>query len=198
MNILVRYCPNCRTENEDGSIFCKNCGKRLAVSPVENNNSKNNILIAIIIALLLILAMVGTYAFIILNDTEENTNTATFNKQPTSDVKKETPTTEDTKSWHSIGTFSGVGDDIITFTGNGNKFKVVSSAMPLKNYADNYMITTVSSNGNVVGSSELAWNSKSAVAKKSKTIEFTGTGACEISISAYELDYWNIEVYEYY
>ncbi|WP_225370477.1 hypothetical protein [Methanobrevibacter arboriphilus] len=104
-----------------------------------------------------------------------------------------------TKSWHKVDSFNGVGDYEITFNNNGgNRIKIVSSAMPIKNYADNYMYTTVSKNGYNMGSSQLSWNSKSAVATKSDNIEFSGSGTYSISISAYELQYWNLEIYEYY
>ena len=44
----------------------------------------------------------------------------------------------------------------------------------------------------------MSWNSKSAVATKTKTIEVSNSGNFEIEISTYELEWWNIEVYEYY
>jgi len=103
-----------------------------------------------------------------------------------------------TKTWHKIDSFNGVGDYTITLNSSGNRMRIVSSAMPIKNYADNFMDTTVVKNGNTIGSSQLSWNSKSAVATKTDTIEFSGSGTYYVYISAYELQYWNLEIYEYY
>lgn len=62
----------------------------------------------------------------------------------------------------------------------------------------NYMFTTINKDGYSVGSSELSWNSTNTVATKSKTLEFSGSGTYSVSVSAYELQYWNLDVYEYY
>ncbi len=198
---MSKQCSNCGTENEDNSTFCRNCGKKLQLHPINteiNNQKKNNnekILIVVIIALLIAIAIIGTYAFTILNNDNSDTGNILIG-----DVSNSSDSNADVngKSWHKINTFNGVGDDTITVTSGGNKIKVVSTAMPLKNYAENFMFTTVSKNGYSVGSSELSWGDTSAVAKKTDTIEFQGSGTYYIYISAYELDYWNLEVYEYY
>lgn len=195
---------NCGKENNDNSTFCRSCGKRL--SEIHSMNSNNNvtngnnkILIGVIIALIIVVAILGTYAFVTLNNNNiSDTNNDTYiNTVPSSSVNN--ISSENTKSWHKIDSFNGVGDYQISFNNNGgNRIKIVSSAMPIKNYADNYMYTSVSKSGNTVGSSQLSWNSKSAVATKSDTIEFSGSGNYNIYISAYELQYWDLEIYEYY
>lgn len=83
-------------------------------------------------------------------------------------------------------------------TTKGNKFKIISTAMPIKNYATNYLYTNVMNNGNIVGSSQLDWGGKSAVASQSKTLEFSGSGTQSINIDTYELQWWTVEVWEYY
>ncbi|MDR0911921.1 MAG: hypothetical protein LBM96_04875 [Methanobrevibacter sp.] len=101
-------------------------------------------------------------------------------------------------TWHKIGTYNGISDDIISFNAKGNKIKIVSTGMPIKNYADNSLTTILNQGSRTVEMSQMSWDGESAVATKTKTIEVSGSGNFEIAISAYELKYWNIEVYEYY
>lgn len=101
-------------------------------------------------------------------------------------------------SWHKVGTYDGVSSDSISVVTKGSRFKVVSTAMPIKNYATNYLYTNVMNNDFAVDSSQLDWGSKSAVASKSKTLELSGSGTQYISIDAYELQWWTVEVWEYY
>jgi hypothetical protein len=206
---LTKYCSICGKDNDDNSTFCRNCGERLSGMHSINSDNKgsdkgvtrgnNKILIGVIVLLLIVIAIVGTYAFVTLNnenssDTSSGGSVGNISDSSVSDVSGGS-----TKSWHKVDSFNGFGDYEITFNNNGgNRIKIVSSAMPIKNYADNYMYTTVSKNGYDIGSSQLSWNSKSAVATKSDNIEFSGSGTYYISISAYELQYWNLEIYEYY
>jgi len=206
---MTKYCPECGTENNDNSTFCRSCGKRLSnihsmnkdTNTTENTLGNNKILIGAIIALILIVAVIGTYAVVTtLNNDNNDSDSAVDSSVDTGPGSSVSDASNvNTKSWHKIDSFSGSGDYQITFNNNnGNKIKVVSTAMPIKNYADNYMYTTVSKNGYNVGSSQLSWNSKSAVATKTDNIQFSGVGTYYIDISAYELQYWNLEIYEYY
>ena len=197
---MTKYCPKCGIDNDEKSTFCRNCGEKLSgLNTTGTNNNvqsiNNKILISMIVVLLIIIAITGTYTFVSLNndsDTIDNSVSTPLN------ASVNNVSTENTKTWHKIDSFDGVGDNVITLNSRGNQIRVVSSAMPLKNYADNFMYTTVSINGYTVGSSQLSWNSTNAVAIKSDTFEFTGSGTCYIYISAYELQYWNLEIYEYY
>nr|WP_302578854.1 zinc ribbon domain-containing protein [Methanobrevibacter arboriphilus] len=205
---MTKYCSFCGKDNDDNSTFCRNCGERLSGMNSINSDNKgvtkgdNKVLIGVIIILLIIIAIVGTYAFVTLNN--ENSSDISSGSSVGSIFDSSISSVSDvsggnTKSWHKVDSFNGVGDYEITFNNNGgSRIKIVSSAMPIKNYADNNMYTTVSKNGYNVGSSQLSWNSKSAVATKSDNIEFSGSGTYYISISAYELQYWNLEIYEYY
>ncbi|MCL2687000.1 MAG: zinc ribbon domain-containing protein [Methanobrevibacter sp.] len=204
---MPKYCKDCGAENDDNSTFCKSCGKKLSEIHEINSDNKviggNNqkILIGVIVALLIVIAIVGTYAFVSLNNNDNNSDISNNGGSSVDGVSNSyvsDSSNVNTKTWHKIDSFNGVGDYIVTINGGGNRMKVVPSAMPIKNYADNFMYTTVSKNGNTIGSSQLSWNSKSAVATKSDTIEFSGSGTYRVYISAYELQYWNLEVYEYY
>jgi len=200
---LSRYCPKCGKDNADNSTFCRNCGERLHGIHTMNNSANTNIfennkvLIGIVVVLLLAVAIIGTYAVVSsLNNNNAVVDSSNTNNQGGSVTDS---SNVNTKSWHKIDSFSGSGDYQITFNNyNGNKIKVVSSAMPIKNYADNYMYTTISKGGYNVGSSLLSWTSNSAVATKSDSTTFSGSGTYYIYISAYELQYWDLEIYEYY
>ncbi|MDL2246052.1 zinc ribbon domain-containing protein [Methanobrevibacter sp. OttesenSCG-928-K11] len=202
---MTKYCPNCGKDNDDNSTFCRYCGKKLSGihdinienKPISDNKEKK--LWAIVIVLIIAIAIIGTFAFMAINDNNENTEpTNNKSNEKISDSSVSDVSSVNTKTWHKVDSFSGVGGKTITLTAAGNPIKVTSSAMPIKNYADNYMQTSISKNGFSVGSSQLSWNSKSAVATKSDSIEFTGTGTYDIYISTYELQYWNLEIYEYY
>ena len=190
---MPKFCPKCGKENDDDATFCIICGTRLSginsTSTDNEKNRNNNLLLIAIVVLLIIIAIIGTFAFIGWND---NFNTVVVSSNGSSSDASSS------KTWHKIDSFNGVGDYTITLNSGGNPTRIVSSAMPLINYADNFMLTTVSKNGQTVGSSQLSWGSDSALTKKSDTIEFTGSGTYNIYISTYELDYWNLEIYEYY
>ncbi|MCL2156662.1 MAG: zinc ribbon domain-containing protein [Methanobrevibacter sp.] len=192
---MPKYCPKCGTDNDDKFTFCRNCGERLSgINTVNNNDSvksdNNKILMGAIVALIIVIAIIGTYVFI-GGDNDSNINTV-------SDSSVSDSSNVNTKSWHKIDSFHGVGDYSITLNVGVNPIKIVSSAMPTKNYASNFMETTVGQYGYTVGSSLLSWESNSALAKKSENIEFSGSGTYFIYISAYELQYWDLEIYEYY
>lgn len=176
---------------------------------------KQDLLIGLIIIIIAIIGITAIFGFSVFNQSfDSNSIQSIFSSSNSSDEEVSTLGNDknqfgsnnssssdegmDNKSWHKIGSYSGVWDNTITLTNGGNRIKLVSSAMPVKNYADNYMLTTVSKNGYSVGSSKLSWNSRSAVATKTKNIEFSGSGTHYIYISAYELQYWNLEIYEYY
>lgn len=200
---MSKYCPKCGTENDDNSSFCETCGERLSQinkKNIDNKSSKNEkILIGVIVVLLIAFIIIGTYAYVTLIDnnpiSEINSNNP-INR--IIDNSNSAVSTENTKNWHKIGEYNGVDDDTIKITSGGNKIKIVTSAMPIKNYANNFMITKISQNDYNVVSSDLSWNSHSAVAEKSDTIELSNSGTYYIYISSYELKYWNLEIYEYY
>lgn len=118
-----------------------------------------------------------------INENNNIDNTNKINSNPT---------------WHKIKTYNGINDDTIQINTKGSKIKIVSTAMPIKNYADNSLTTILNQGSRTVEMSQMSWNSKSAVATKTKNIEVSDSGNFEIVISAYELQWWNIEVYEYY
>lgn len=147
------------------------------------------------IILLLILGLlggniIGNIAFNPQKSTNTN-NISTNNIENTTNISSN-PT------WHKIGTYNGVSDDTVSINAKGSKIKVVSIGMPIKNYADNSLTAIVNQNYQTLGKSQSLWNSRSAVATKTENIIVSGSGNFNIEISAYELQWWKIEVYEYY
>ena len=148
-----------------------------------------------LIAILLIVGLIG--GIIIGNilfhpqNTNNNINEISNNNNTIKNISSN-PT------WHKIGTYNGISDDSIQINTKGSKIKIISTAMPIKNYADNSLTTILNQGSRTVEMSQMSWNSKSAVATKTKTIEVSDSGNFEIEVSTYELEWWNIEVYEYY
>jgi ATP-dependent helicase YprA (DUF1998 family) len=151
----------------------------------------NKLLIIPIIGLMLLIAF--SIGVILTKDTttdNEHVNTTSIN-MPNQNTQDST--------WHKVSSHNGVGDNVITLNSNGNKkIKIVSTAMPLLNYDENYMSTVVIQNGYSFGSSELSWGENSAIAIKTANIEFLGSGTYYIYVTTYDLDYWNVEIYEWY
>lgn len=148
-----------------------------------------------LIAILLILGLIGGIIIGNILFHPQNTN----NDIDRTDYKiQNTNNISSNPTWHKIGTYNGIGDDSIPVNTKGSKIKIISTAMPIKNYADNSLTTILNQGSRTVEMSQMSWNSKSAVATKTKTIEVSNTGNFEIEVSTYELEWWNIEVYEYY
>ena len=143
--------------------------------------------------MLIAIAIIGTYTFVVLDSDFKPDNSVIDNHVTT--ISNSSASEANTKNWHKIDSFNGVGDYSITLNSGGNPIKIVSSAMPIKNYADNFMYTGIIQSGYIVGSSQLSWNEKSAVATKLDTIEFRGSGTYYIYTSAYEL-LLNLEIYD--
>ena len=192
-------CRNCGKESPSNSKYCVNCGANLEgqTNTPSNEKSRTNLLIVIGVAIIIILVcLLGIGIYGIMNNNNGNTNTVTILNSTNNGNSENQKSVSG--SWHKVGTYNGIDSDSIAVTTQGTKFKVVSTAMPIKNYASNYIYTTVISNGYTIGSSNLDWNSKSAVATKTKTLEFSGSGTHYIDIIAYELQWWTVEVWEYY
>ncbi len=148
-----------------------------------------------LIANLLIVGLIGGIIIgnIIYHPQNTNNNINEINKNDNT-LKN----TSSNPTWHKIKTYTGVNDDSIQINTKGSKIKIVSTAMPVKNYFDNSLTTILNQGSRTVDMSQISWNSKSAVATKTKTIEVSNTGNFEIEVSTYELEWWTVEVYEYY
>lgn len=193
-------CRNCGKDNPPNSKYCTNCGSDLETQgniPVKEKNNTTLIITIGLIIIIILIAIFGIAIYGLVSDEakENQTTPVILNINGTENTSTHHSSSG---SWHKVGTYDGVSSDMISVTTKGSRFKVTSTAMPIKNYATNYLYTSVISSGGSVGSSDLDWGSTSAVATKSKTLEFTGSGTHSISIDAYELQWWTVEVWEYY
>jgi hypothetical protein len=74
------FCPNCGTNNKENSTFCKGCGERLSEIHSKSDNDSgfvsgnNKILIGFVVLLLIVVAIIGTYAYVTMNDNDSDTN----------------------------------------------------------------------------------------------------------------------------
>ncbi len=197
-------CKKCGKDNPPNSKYCLNCGSKIENIPQnQNNNSKTLITVGIVIIILLI-AILTAVIFSMSNvqneadsNNQSNANPTLINNNDGADNNVNNNAANQ-GSWHKVGTYNGVSSDSLNVATKGTQFRIVTTAMPIKNYATNYIYTTVKNNGNTIGSSQSDWGSRSAVATKTKTLEFTGSGSVTIDINAYELQWWSVEVWDYY
>lgn len=183
------FCPKCGAKNDDDAVFCQRCGTNFKSS----NSSNKNILIIFLVIILIIGSLAGL--FIVMsnnNSNNQNEKIVTYENTAPEVESSHTP------SWHKVGSYNGVSDYSVPVAISGDKIKIEFSAFPIKNYADNDMTVRVYKNGNYLGSANVEWDGNDAVATRSNSLEFSGSGNYQIQVSAYELDYWNMEVYEWY
>jgi len=149
----------------------------------------------------MVIGIAGTLAYVNMTDDKHdrsNSNSGVSVDTGQCSSVSDSPSTY-TKSWHKVDSFSGRENYQFTFSNpNGNRVKVVVSAMPLKNYGNNAMRTLITNGTHRVGTLILDWDSSSAVAVKTDSVESSLSGTFEVDIATYELEYWNLEIYEYY
>ncbi|WP_409200290.1 zinc ribbon domain-containing protein [Methanobrevibacter sp. DSM 116169] len=186
-------CPNCHAQNENRAMYCSKCGTKLQV---ENSNDSKNLLIIVLVAIIVIGALTGLYMVLNSNNSSTSSENIQSSESNVVEVQKENPS--EPATWHQVNTYSGVGGYSTGVNIKGSQMKIQFSAFPIKNYADNHMKVEVYKNGQFVDSSSVSWNGKSAVATRSNTIEVSGSGNYQIYVDGYELQYWNMEIYEWY
>lgn len=101
--------------------------------------------------------------------------------------------TTESKSWESIGSYSGSGSGSKTITVPEGKIMVELSAYPIKNYATNHLYVS-GSNG---ASGGVDWGSTSAVETRSDSFTYESSSSEEFTIDYYETVSWEVEFYRY-
>ena len=197
-------CNHCGFENKDNAKFCTKCGKQFAKPPIskEQNNSKYVIIALVVIILLL----VGSLVFIVsnmnfnqvaTNDDSQNTSTKSNDAESgdASSSQNEAASTKvvESKSWQSIGSYSGSGSGSQTISVPSGKILVKLSAYPIKNYATNHLYVT-GSNG---ASGGVDWGSHSDVETRSDSFECTSSGDETFTRDYYETVSWQVEFFRY-
>lgn len=109
------------------------------------------------------------------------------------------PSAGDLPEWHEITTFTGSGNDYRCFNIQGEKFKVVMSAVPMITYHPNTMEVDVIKDGNIVAAETLEWGATESPDLKRKIIEVTnGPGTYCVRVYAVDLENWRITIWDYY
>lgn len=202
--MISMKCSQCGFENNDKAKFCTKCGSSLAQTVVEsapksNNNSKY-IIIALFVVIIVLVACIGFFAM--------NMTVSDVNSQSPSDAQVEedvstnevsssqspkTSQVSESKSWVSIGSYSGSGSGSKTIDVPAGKIKVELSAYPIKNYATNYLYVT-GSNGKGGG---VDWGSTSAVETRSDSFTYDSSSSQTFTIDYYETVSWQVDFYRY-
>ena len=205
-------CSKCGFENKDKAKFCTKCGNSLSKTETvavknKSNNFKHVIAILLVIIVVLV-AAIGYFAF--QTDTTQSNNESQENAsvdnvqsdvEDDSDAKTEevsskkvtTTQVSESKSWESIGVYSGSGSGSQTISVPEGKIMVKLSAYPIKNYATNYLYVT-GSNGESGG---VDWGSKSAVETRSDSFKYTSSSQETFTIDYYETVSWEVEFFRY-
>ncbi|WP_458456237.1 zinc ribbon domain-containing protein [Methanobrevibacter sp.] len=198
-------CEKCGFENKDEAKFCTKCGSSLneavEVNTSQNSNSMKYIIIALIIIILL---LVGILAYSSLatnsgdNQVEEKNVTSQVDSSQESDgesasTKTVSSQSSPSKSWESIGSYSGSGSGSKVIEVPAGEIRVDLSAYPIKNYATNHLYVS-GSNGQSGG---VDWGSTSAVETRSDSFTYTSSSPQTFNIDYYETVSWEVTFYRY-
>ena len=220
LKLVKMKCSKCGFENKDKAKFCTKCGNALdQIDPepvkTQSNNSKI-VIIALVIVIILLVAAIGYFAMNMgsgsseSNDNSQNANSAEVkssddSNEDTAGESSEEKTTEvssskttsssesDSKSWESIGVYSGSGSGSETISVPEGKIMVKLSAYPIKNYATNHLYVT-GSNGKSGG---VDWGSHSDVETRSDSFKYTSSSEETFTIDYYETVSWEVEFFRY-
>ena len=199
-------CKNCGFENKKGAKFCTKCGSPLEVVPASPQNSNNSkyIIIALVAIIIVLAGAIGYFALggagesndvspaddsVDSEDSSSDVDTQSVSSSP----KSTSTVASESKSWVSIGSYSGSGSGSQTIEVPEGKIMVKLSAYPIKNYATNHLYVS-GSNGMSGG---VDWGSTSAVETRSDSFTYTSSSSEIFTIDYYETVSWNVEFYRY-
>lgn len=215
--MIKMKCSKCGFENKDSSKFCTKCGNLLEVSPPQQPHGSDNtkyIIVALVAIIIILAASIGYFAFNMnpaptQDDVQNASSPATqavsddssggsseASSQRTEAVSSsQSPTTQvvDSKSWESIGSYSGSGSGSQTISVPSGKIMVKLSAFPIKNYATNHLYVT-GSNGKSGG---VDWGPTSDVETRSDSFEYTSSNSETFTIDYNETVSWEVEFFRY-
>lgn len=200
-------CNNCGFENNDKAKYCTKCGVPFAQEDqppvVKESNSSKYIIIALIV---LILVLAGSLAFLAFNmnsgHVDNNNDSQNASAQPVQNsesgndnakTQQVSSTHVESKSWQSIGRYSGSGSGSKTINVPSGKIMVKLSAYPIKNYATNHLY--VSGSNGVSGGVD--WGSHSDVETRSDSFEYSSSSGETFTIDYYETVSWEVEFFRY-
>lgn len=192
-------CDKCGFENKDKAKFCTKCGHSLthvAQRPVQNesNNSKY-IIIALLVVIVILGGVIGYFALNMNSNSQQSSDVANDSSSNESDVATSSVSTSQSvsKSWESIGKYTGSGTGSEVIDVPAGKIKVKISAFPIKNYATNHVYVD-GSNGE---SGAVDWGPKSPVETRSDSFTYTSSSEETFTIDYYETVDWEVEFFRY-
>ena len=208
-------CNNCGFENKSKAKFCTKCGSSLAVEVnppvVEKSNNYKYVIIALVA---IIIILVGTIGYFALGGVGDNSQGSDDSQQSADSQDLQAVESQDSgssgesnaktqsvsstkavesKSWVSIGSYSGSGSGSETIDVPEGKIMVKLSAYPIKNYATNHLYVS-GSNGESGG---VDWGSKSAVETRSDSFTYESSSSEVFTIDYYETVSWEVEFFRY-
>ena len=182
----------------------------------KSGNSKG-VIIALIAVIVILIAVIGFFALNNSGSIQSNDNSQSDSSQnqdvdnsddkSNDDSKTESVSssesssssgsssskTTESKSWESIGSYSGSGSGSKTINVPEGKIMVKLSAYPIKNYATNHLYVS-GSNGESGG---VDWGSTSAVETRSDSFTYTSSSEEVFTIDYYETVSWEVEFFRY-
>lgn len=109
------------------------------------------------------------------------------------------PSTVEGAEWHESAVFKGSGDDYRCFNIQGDKFKVVMSAVPMITYQPNTMQVDLIKDNSILATETIEWGATESPDRKREIIEVTGgPGTYCIRVYAVDLENWQITIWDYY
>lgn len=210
-------CNKCGFENNAKAKFCTKCGNPLESKPEGSSNNSKFIIVGLVAVIIILIAVIGYFAVSgdslddsqSVNDagneamdtvqsspqdeSESSSQPAQTTQESSSQQATTTQIASESKSWTSIGSYSGSGSGSQTISVPPGKIMVKLSAYPIKNYATNHLYVS-GSNGESGG---VDWGSKSAVATRSDSFTYTSSQTETFEIDYYETVNWNVEFYIY-
>lgn len=213
-------CSKCGFENKDNAKFCTKCGSPLEVHPQPKGPGADNskyIIIALVVIIIILAGAIGYFAFSMHSDSGQNDNVQTNDSSPVTQAVSEdsnggssesssknteavstsqSPATTqvvESKSWVSIGSYSGSGSGSQTINVPEGRIMVKLSAFPIKNYATNHLYVS-GSNGQSGG---VDWGPTSDVETRSDSFEYTSSNSEIFTIDYNETVSWEVEFFRY-
>ena len=209
-------CNNCGFENKNTAKFCTKCGASLnevAVpeTKVQNTNSTKYAIIALVIVIIILVACLGYFMGTMNSNDSAQSSDGSQNSSSSKSVQSDDDSSDDeetttvsssqssstkateSKSWVSIGSYSGSGSGSQTIEVPSGEIMVKLSAYPIKNYATNHLYVT-GSNGQSGG---VDWGSHSDVETRSDSFSYTSSSSETFTIDYYETVSWEVEFYKY-
>ena len=206
-------CGECGFENNDNAKFCTKCGKplvhKVALSEPKESNNIKYIIIALVVIILILAGVLGFSVYnmnsmhVQTNNDSQNTSAQLLQSDSSSNEKtqevassqSESTSTQliDSKSWKSIGSYSGSGSGSQTISVPPGRILVKLSAYPIKNYATNHLY--VSGSNGVSGGVD--WGSHSDVETRSDSFEYNSSNQETFYIDYYETVDWEVEFFKY-